>query len=191
MPPRSRALPEDLRDQIQSCGFFPELVSDCLARALTGRQVRGFLVHHEAIFSDEIHRHLTVLVLTGDRLVVSHTDEGPTEDPPQAVTSIESVALARLGAISLTRLVTRPAGWPQRSELTETLLTLSWGTMRKLELEPAHCDDPQCEADHGYQGSQVAEDIVIRMSPAADGAPTLARLEDFADLLLQAVGERG
>lgn len=192
IPVVRQALPTDLRKQIEACGFFPELVMDSIQLAVGPETPQDFLVHHEAIFSDEIHRHLTVLVLTPTRLIVGHTDENP--DSPSgggAVTSTESVPLHRLGAVAMTRVVSRPERFPgPPSEVVETWLTLGWGTMRKVDLESGHCGDPDCEADHGYSGTAYDEDIVVRMSPAADGAASVARLEAFGTALQQVAGIR-
>ncbi len=46
---------------------------------------------------NEVRRHVTVLVLTGNRFIVSHTDEqaASTSSTPYATTSTESVKLDR------------------------------------------------------------------------------------------------
>ena len=41
--------------------------------------------------------------------------------------------------------------------------------MRRIDLEQAGCADPECEADHGYTGTMVGDDLTVRMSAAADG----------------------
>ncbi|GAB3926036.1 hypothetical protein GCM10027613_39750 [Microlunatus endophyticus] len=58
--------------------------------------------------------------------------------------------------------------------------------MRRLDLEPAGCADPNCEADHGYTGNLVADDLTIRMSPAGNGADRVARLVRFSSDLQRA-----
>ena len=55
--------------------------------------------------------------------------------------------------------------------------------MRRLELEPAACEDPTCEADHGYTASDMADDLTVRMSAAADGDGPLQRLVEFGTAL--------
>jgi len=50
----------------------------------------------------------------------------------------------------------------------------------------ASCSDPQCEADHGYTGTLVGDDLTVRMSAAADGRDRVARLVSFATALQRA-----
>ena len=183
-------LPESLLTQINDCGFFPQLVTDSVALTVGSEPVDAFLVHHEATFAPEgIGRHLSVLVLTATRLIVSHTDEH-ADDPAgnTAISSTESVPLRLLGAIALTRVVSKPEKFGSAgAETVETWLTLSWNTVRRIEIEPASCGDPSCTADHGFQGSDIAEDMVIRMSPVSDGAGNVAMLVAFGTALQQRV----
>lgn len=179
-------LPAALTREINDCGFFPQLVSDSVTLAVGDEPVEAHLVHHEATFANEgITRHLSVLVLTPTRLVVSHTDDH-TDDPGggAAISSTESVPLRLLGAVAMSRVVAHPERFGTKAaEVVETWLTLSWNTMRKLDIEPASCGDPNCEADHGYTATDMAEDMVIRMSPAADGADQVNRLVAFGTAL--------
>jgi hypothetical protein len=62
---------------------------------------------------------------------------------------------------------------------------VGWGAVRRIDLEQASCSDPQCEADHGYTGALVGDDLTVRMSVAADGAERVARLVRFASSLQQ------
>ncbi|GAA1377661.1 DUF5998 family protein [Luteococcus sanguinis] len=190
-------LPADLRRDIDACGYFPEFVADSVALGLGDEDVVGHLVHHEANFANEaILRHLSVLVLTATRLLVVHTDEGPETDAAgrptsgQAVTSCEAIPLQAINSVALSRVVASPERYGDGSQVVETWLTMGWGTMRRIDLEPAVCADPTCEADHGYTGSLVGDDITIRMSPAADGADNVAKLVTFAAALQQVPGRR-
>ena len=62
---------------------------------------------------------------------------------------------------------------------------VNWGTVRRIEIEPAGCPDPSCEVDHGYTAQDLTDDLTVRMSEAADGANALGRLVRFASLLQQ------
>ena len=53
-------------------------------------------------------------------------------------------------------------------------MTIGWGAVRRIELEPAACVDPDCEADHGYTGTASADDISLRVSSAAEGPDAVA-----------------
>lgn len=189
MPPVAQ-LPEDVRRRIADCGFFPDLVTESLAMAVGREDVLTHLVHHEATFvADEVHRHLSLMVLTPTRLLVGHTDE--SNDNPngalRAITSTESVPLRNINSVTLTRVLAEPE--VGTGKVVETWLSIGWGTMRRIELEPAACAEPTCEVDHGYSGSQVNDDITVRMSPAADGPESVTELIAFGARLQQAISE--
>ena len=91
------------------------------------------------------------------------------------------------GQVVLTRVVTRPESYRAGSDdVGETWLTVGWDGVRRVDLEPAGCDDPQCEADHGYTGTLAGDDLTVRMSAAADGPDRVARLVRFSTTLQRA-----
>lgn len=183
-----------LHRAIEQAGYYPSLVADCLESGLGGHEPVSFAVHHEATFDrDELRRHITVLALTADHLVVTHVDEhGPDETTPvsTASASTETVRLNRIDSVVLTRVIADPARYVPGRAPVEAMLTIGWGAVRRVELEPAGCGDPQCEADHGFSGSTSNDDLTVRMSEAADGADGVAQLMDFADSLVAATSVR-
>lgn len=184
-------LPTRLRDEIHDCGYFPELVSDAIALALGTEEPIAHLVHQEATFnSEELQRHLSVLVLTPSRLLVGHTDENDSgEGGLQALTTTESIPLREVNSVALSQVVANPAGYATSNrQIGEAWLTVTWGTMRRIDLEPAHCQDPQCEADHGMTGMLAGDDLTIRISLAGDGARKVDQLIGFATELQSATG---
>src|SRR6201988_412401 len=81
---------------IERSGYYPGLVADAVSSAVGAEPVVSFVVHHDAHFDPgmEVRRHMTVLALTPTRLVFSHTDEHPAEEPdsrPRAETSTEAI----------------------------------------------------------------------------------------------------
>jgi hypothetical protein len=60
------------------------------------------------------------------------------------------------------------------------VLTIGWGGVGRIDLEPAGCGDPQCDADHGYTGVLASDDFSLRVSAAADGSDAVGGLLDFA-----------
>jgi len=178
---------EGLRQAIQQAGYYPALVEDALRTALAGEPPLSFIVHHEPHFDrDEIRRHCSVLVLTPTRLVVGHTDEYPSDEShplPYATTSTEAVPLDRISSVVVSRTVTSPASYNSGDPVREVVLTVGWGAMSRVDLEPAGCGDPECEADHGYSGSLTSDDFSLRMSEAADGGRLVEDLLDFARTL--------
>jgi hypothetical protein len=187
-------LPAGLRAEIHACGYFPELVSDAVSLAIGPEEPVAHLVHVEATFNrEEIQRHLSVLVLTRSRLIVAHTDENEDPgEPAQALTTTESVALREVNSVALSQVVSHPERYgSRRSEIAEAWLTITWGTMRRIDLEPAHCADPECDADHGLTGMLAGDDLTVRISAAGDGEAKVAQLIAFASALQLATGSHG
>ncbi len=188
---RLDATRKELRTEIDACGYFPELVEDAIRQALGNEELLDFVVHHEPTFNhDEIHRHITVLALTPTRVIVGHTDDQPAE-PPQsgtfAASSTESVPLSKINSVVVTRVVGQPQSFRSGDPHSdEAWLTVGWGAVRRVDLEPASCSDPQCEADHGYTGNVVGDDLTVRMSAGGDGVDRVARLIRFGATLQRA-----
>ncbi|HEU4948935.1 MAG TPA: DUF5998 family protein [Kribbella sp.] len=185
----------DLRAAIDRCGYYPDVVSDSLAVAIAGEPIRAFVLQHEPTFDrDEVRRHITILALTPSRLIVGHTDEHAADDliqAPYASTSTEAIPLNRVNAVVVNRVVPNPAGYASgRSDPAaaggEVVLTIGWGMVSRVDLEPAVCADPNCEADHGYTGSVAADDISLRISAAADGPASIQQVLDFSSALSSA-----
>jgi len=183
-----------LRSDIQRSGYYPDLVSDALHTALAEEPLASYVVHHEATFDrDELRRHVTVLALTPSRLIVSHTDEHPADDVhpvASATASTEAVRIERVDSVVVSRVVTDPARHKPGGAAAEVVLTIGWGAVSRLDLEPASCGDPQCEADHGYTGTASNDDLSVRVSEAADGAEVVRQVLAFAAALSLATAER-
>ena len=174
-----------LRAAIDRTGYYPEVVSDGVDGAVAGEEVAAFYVHHEpTIERDEVRRHITVVVLTPSRLILAHTDEHAGDDllpEPYTSTSTEAVSLRAVASVVVTRMVANPTSGVQPA--AEAVLTIGWGGVGRLDLEPAGCDDPQCEADHGYTGVLAADDFSLRVSAAAEGPDAVNSLLEFAQTL--------
>ena len=74
---------------------------------------------------------------------------------------------------------------------SEVVLTIGWNVLSHVELEPAHCGDENCEADHGYMGTITADDLTLRWSEAADGADGIGQVLAFAAALADATAGTG
>jgi hypothetical protein len=180
-------LPSELLAEVERAGYYPALVCDVLDVALAGEPVRSFLVHPETTFDRiEVRRHVTVLVLTPSRLVVAHADDHePDELSPQpyASASTEAVALHQVRSVVLSHAVTNPERHRPGVTPRELNLTIGWGSLSRLDLEPAGCGDPECEADHGYAGTLANDDITVRLSADAEGADAVDAAVTFARAL--------
>jgi hypothetical protein len=178
---------EGLRLAIQEAGYYPDLVADMLETSLAGESVNSYVVHHEPHFDrDELRRHVSVLVLTPTRLIVGHTDEYPSDDNhnvPYATTSTEAVPLDRISSVVVSRTVPAPASYRIGTPALDVVLTVGWGAMSRIDIEPATCGDPECEADHGYTGTLTSDDFTLRISEAGDGVSRVRDLLTFARAL--------
>ena len=172
----------DLRAAIDRTGYYPEVVTDAVEGAVAGEQVVSFYVHHEPTFeNDEVRRHQSVVVLTPSRLILAHTDEHAGDDllpEPYTSTSTEAVSLTAVKSVVVTRMTANPTRGPQPP--AEAVMTIGWGGVARLDLEPAGCSDPECDADHGYTGVLASDDFSLRVSAAADGGDAVAGLLSFA-----------
>lgn len=186
------AVRESLRRDIEKSGYYPALVDDSLTTALGQEDLVDFVVHHEATFDrDELRRHATVLALTPTRLIMQHTDEHPADETyatSYATSVTEAVRLSTVDSVVVTRVVPQPENYTPQGAAAEVVLTIGWGAVRRIELEPATCGDPQCEADHGYSGTTTSDDLALRFSAAADGPQVVERALSFAETLSQATG---
>ncbi|MCB0916043.1 MAG: phosphodiesterase [Actinobacteria bacterium] len=184
---QSAAQSTRLRSAVERSGYYPALVLDSLQTALGNEAAVSFFVHHEATFDrEELRRHITVLVLTATRLVVAHVDEHPPdEESPvaHASTSTEAVRIDQIQSVVVTRVIPDPAKYSPRTAPTEVVLTLGWGAVNRIDLEPARCADPTCDADHGYTGAATNDDFTVRVSETADGADVVAQALEFAAAL--------
>lgn len=184
---------QGLRAAIERSGYYPALVAEAVESAVGGEPVRSFLVHQETTFdANEVRRHVTVLVLTGNRFIVSHTDEqnaDSTSPSPYATTSTESVKLEKIASVVVSRVVADPETYTPGRLPREVVLTIGWGAVSRLDLEPAACGDPNCDADHGYTGSSTADDLTLRVSEAGDGPETVAQALAFAQALSEAIAD--
>ena len=187
-----QATADGLRSAIERSGYYPGLVADAVSSALGSEPVVSFVVQGEALFDPamDVRRHMSVLVLTPTRLIYSHTDENPADEPsarPQAETSTEAVRFSRISSVAVTRVVPDPASYvPGVTMPSEVVLTIGWNVLSHIDLEPAHCGDENCEADHGYSGTITADDLALRVSEAADGEEAVRQVLEFASALAAA-----
>jgi len=185
-------LPGDLTRAIERAGYYPALVADVVRAALGGQDVVSHLVHQETTFDhDAVRRHITVLALTESRLVIAHADDHTDEQAGHedvATATTESVPLSAVRGVMLTHVVARPQEYRPGSLGREITLSLGWGAVSRLDLVPATCADPDCEADHGYEGSVSSDDISLRISAEAEGEAALDQALAFARELSASIG---
>ena len=182
----------DLHSAIEQSGYYPDVVRDAVKSAVAGEEIVSYLVHHEPTIDerDEVRRHVTVLVLTPGRLILAHTDEHAPDDllpAPYTSSSTEAVTLSSVRSVVVNRMVANPASYAGEQipapGANEAVLSIGWGAIGRIDLEPAGCADPNCDADHGYTGVVASDDFSLRVSSAAEGPEAVADLLAFADAL--------
>ncbi|GAB3584619.1 DUF5998 family protein [Calidifontibacter terrae] len=188
-------LPDSLLNDIEQAGYYPTLVADVLRAAVGNAPITSHLVHAETtIDTDTVRRHITVLVINGNRLVIAHADDhSPSLDAPivdrnVATATTETVPLSAVRGVMLTHVVQSPETYRSGTLGREITVTIGWGTVSRVDLLPAACADPDCEADHGFEGTISADDISLRVSADADGERVLQNALRFAADLSAAIG---
>ncbi|HEX5522857.1 MAG TPA: DUF5998 family protein [Pedococcus sp.] len=185
-------LPPDLTRAIQRAGYYPALVADVVQAALAGDEVVSHLVHQETTFDhDVVRRHITVLALTSSRLVIAHADDHADEgtgNEEVATATTESVPLSAVRGVMLTHVVPKPQDYNPGSLGREITLTLGWGAVSRIDLLPATCADPSCDAEHGFEGTVSSDDISLRVSADAEGEAALRQALSFAQELSASIG---
>jgi hypothetical protein len=190
----TRAAIGGMRSAIERSGYYPDVVADAVLAAVGTEPVVSYFVYHDALFDPgmEVRRHMTVMALTPTRLVYSHTDENPAdgaggETRPHTETSTEAIRLSRISSVAVTRVIPDPASYVSHVTMpTEVVLTIGWNGLSRIDLQPEHCGDEACEADHGYSGTLSADDLTMRVSEAADGEDAVRQVLAFAEALVEA-----
>ncbi|MDJ0313186.1 DUF5998 family protein [Arthrobacter sp. H35-D1] len=177
----------DLETALQRSGFYPRLVADVVNDALDGQESLAHLIHLETHFDrTEVHRHITVLVLTTDMLVITHVDDHQLDDSGEQIVaqvSTESVPVTQINSVVLSYIYSQPQDYKPSDPARELTLAIAWSGGQRVEMAPASCGDPACDADHGYSGSIAQEDIALRISAEAEGLQAVADAKAFARAL--------
>lgn len=194
MTPLSSAKGRDLQADLDRAGFYPKIVSDIIEEALDGREAGGHLVHLETHFDQhEVHRHITVLVLAEDVLLVTHVDDQQLDEKGKEVMaqiSSELVQLSKVTTVATSYVYHQPQNYRTGDMVKELTLGIAWAGAQRIDLAPAGCSDPACDADHGYTGTSQQEDLVLRVSAEADGAAAVNAARTFAKAIRRASAPR-
>ncbi len=179
------AIPHELVSDLQAAGYYPQLAGTMLVESLFDEEIRSHFVHIDThVDLDSIHRHVTAFAITPTRLLIAHVDDDPAPrplgQPPRAMTSSEAIELVDIRTVLIGRTYERPAQFEPGQAPVEVSLTLGWGSTTRIDTFPEACTDPQCDADHGYGGSLLSEDLTLRVSAQAEGPEAVARAQAFA-----------
>ncbi|WP_114856353.1 DUF5998 family protein [Brachybacterium sp. YJGR34] len=183
------ALPADLVRDLETAGYFPQTAVQSLERSLRGARPLAHLVRPETTFDGpEVRRHLTVMVLTASHLLITHLDDDPADalNPSQVVSTTERIRLRRITVTGLSQVFDTD-GQEAPGREAEVTLGVSWDGSRRVDLERAVCEDPNCQVDHGYTGTIAPSDLALRVSSLADGAGAVEAALAFHATLVDAV----
>lgn len=193
---RTAASTFSLKEAIERGGFYPALVHHTITEALDGREATHQIVHVDTHFDmEEVHRHITVLALAEDVVVVAHLDDhdleaeeaGPAgQNGTVARISTEVVPVSRIRSLILSEVHRHPENFRADRGLAEVTLNLNWTGGARLETAPVHCGDSECMADHGDSGSLVPEDIMLRIAATAEGDTAVDEARRFVRALRRA-----
>lgn len=176
-------LGNSLTEALQNAGYYPQLTAHMIHDVLYDEKIIEHCVHMEThVDFDSIHRHVTAFAITHTRLILVHVDDEPAV-PGQAmrgIAGVEEIPLHQVQTVVLGRMYVDPANFTPEQRPVEVSLTLGWNAMRRMEVYPESCGDPQCEGDHGYGGSSINEDVSLRVSAQAEGQDAVDQAERFA-----------
>ena len=158
----------------------------CSSRACsTRRSVRTSFTSTRMWTSTRSTGTSTAFAITPTRLLIAHMDDDTRTAPAGPAAARDDVVGGdRAGRhphrphrtdVRAARAVRAPGQPP-----VEVSLTLGWGSTTRIDTFPEACTDPQCDADHGYGGSLLSEDLTLRVSAQAEGPEAVARAEAFA-----------
>ena len=182
---------EQLIEEIKVAGFYPDLVLEVVDEALVGLTPDAHFVQHETHFTrNDFHRHITVMLLCGEFLIFAHLDDQRLDGEEQgtvAHVSIEALPLSDLNAVTISYGFSEPQTY-RTGETTpaEISFQIAWTGSMHMEIAPATCQDPNCNANHGYSGDARREDIIVRVSATADGPESVLHAQHFARALHRA-----
>jgi len=160
-------------------------VERALRRALgTGEPLATLCQVDTGFDRGSVFRHLTVASLTERAIVQLHVDE---MDGASATIATAVHRVADIAGYSTMEVFTDPENAGGLSEMT---IALDLKGARRIDVEPARCDDPNCMADHGYTGTSYPDDMTFRVSAAADGQDALDEAVEFVDCLAGLMGTR-
>lgn len=178
---------DQMRSEIQQAGFYPALISDVVFDALDGEEVAAHLVRLETHFDRaEVHRHLTVLVASAAELVLVHIDDEQLDEAGAQVlaqVSVEAIPLSRVRSVVLGYVYKQPQDYQAGNPIDEVTISMAFSGGFRMDVGPATCGDPECDAVHGYSGQMVQEDLVVRVSAEAEGADAVMRAREFGKRL--------
>ena len=144
--------------------------------------IRSYFIRPETVFDqDSVFDSIGVFVLTKSHLIIVISDVTYELSPTgEFVTTTQVVQLSQIRDFQVVRR--RVLDGPERGALGTVQLRFRWGAGWAADIRPASCDDPTCEADHGYLAMVSGDDGEILLEPTLD-PEILAQALRFIDEL--------
>src|SRR5699024_8206426 len=136
--------------ELGTARHFPQTAAQSPERSLRGAPPVAHPVRPETTFgAPGVPPQLTGLVLTETHLLVNHLDDDPADalNPSQVVSTTERIRLRRITATGLSQVFDTDGKGRAGTE-AEITLGVSWDGSRRVDLERAVCEDPNCQIDH-------------------------------------------
>lgn len=124
-------------------------------------QVEAYFIRPETVFDqDSVYNSVGVFVLTSTRLIILVSDVSYEFSPAgEFITTTQFVNLDEIKDFQVIRR--RVADGQHAGALSTVHMRLRWGASWQQDIRPASCDDPNCEAEHGFMGLVTGDDAEI------------------------------
>ncbi|WP_099331943.1 DUF5998 family protein [Actinomyces minihominis] len=155
-------------EKVRSLGFHADLIERLLRQVNAGHLPEHCLFQLETTFDDQaVFRHFDLIGLRDSLLTAVHVDE--LADGVRwylNLIHVRQITGLELGSASVpSRMLPEEEvvlpGQQMEAVLPGLTVVLSFATHRSIAMEPMHCDDPDCMADHGMIGSQKDDGLVM------------------------------
>ncbi len=145
--------------KVRRAGFHAELVEETVLDLTGGVLPEHSLFSVEASFDDDsVFRHMDYVGIGQGQLIAMHLDELASG----LRFIVTAVPFRQLGPIEVAREYSGPSlGGPEAS--LELMIHIGLAAVSSIDLERSHCDDPECDYDHGYQGLVKRDGVSLRL----------------------------
>lgn len=154
-------------EKVRSSGFHADLLEKTVRDLSGGKLPDHSLYNLETSFDDDsVFRHLDYVGLIARRMIAVHIDELASGLRWMATV----IPVSDVGPIEVAQvlLADDEAGGPSDGVGNELMVNVGFGSAMTLDLDKVHCDDPECEFDHGYAGFLKREGLAMRFEDNPD-----------------------
>lgn len=151
-----------LIDDIHACSGEQTWAYDDILAALPDKTfVRHYFVRPQTVFDrDSVYESISCYVVTDREFIVVNVDVtyefAATGD---LMTSVHHVPLEMVRDFQVLRR--RSLDRERKGDVSGVAMQIRWGSSWSTDTLPASCDDPTCQADHGYMARTAGDDCEI------------------------------